>query len=239
MMPITFWASLVPWLYEKMPAETSCSRRNHRSTRAGVCRRTVQLAATIIIEPSTIPMIGDSTMKRAILRMPEPTRPFRPSVGRVAPTIPPASACDDEEGSPHFQVRRFQTMAPKSAAKITDSTSDEPCPRSRSKWMMPLPIVFATWSSPPQKAGAAAAKLKKAAQATALTGVRTRVDTTVAIEFAASWKPLMKSKMSATAMRPMTEARSMCGGRAGATRARAPRPRSRWRHPRRGRCRPR
>ena len=37
----------------------------------------------------------------------------------------------------------------------------------------------------------AAAKLKKAAQMTALPGVRTRVDTTVAIELAASWKPLM------------------------------------------------
>ena len=36
-----------------------------------------------------------------------------------------------------------------------------------------------------------AAKLKKAAQMTAFPGVRTRVETTVAIEFAASWKPLM------------------------------------------------
>jgi hypothetical protein len=33
--------------------------------------------------------------------------------------------------------------------------------------------------------------LKNAAQITAFPGVRTRVDTTVAIEFAASWKPLM------------------------------------------------
>src|ERR1035438_7241879 len=33
---------------------------------------------------------------------------------------------------------------------------------------------------------------------TAFFGVRTRVPTTVAMEFAASWKPLMKSKASAT-----------------------------------------
>ena len=41
-------------------------------------------------------------------------------------------------------------------------------------------------------------KLKNAAQATACVGDSTRVDTTVAIELAASWKPLMKSKISAT-----------------------------------------
>ena len=37
----------------------------------------------------------------------------------------------------------------------------------------------------------AAMKLKNAAQMTALPGESTRVETTVAIEFAASWKPLM------------------------------------------------
>ena len=37
----------------------------------------------------------------------------------------------------------------------------------------------------------AATKLKKAAQMTALPGDNTRVDTTVAMELAASWKPLM------------------------------------------------
>jgi hypothetical protein len=41
-------------------------------------------------------------------------------------------------------------------------------------------------------------KLKNAAQTTAANGLRTRVPTTVAMEFAESWKPLMKSKMKAT-----------------------------------------
>src|SRR5262249_10269914 len=45
-----------------------------------------------------------------------------------------------------------------------------------------------------------ATKLKNAAQNTAMRGESTRVDTTVAIEFAASWKPLMTSKTSATAV---------------------------------------
>ena len=56
-------------------------------------------------------------------------------------------------------------------------------------WMsiIPEPIVLAT-AVPKTKN---AAKLKKAAQITALPGESTRVDTTVAIELAASWKPLM------------------------------------------------
>ena len=53
--------------------------------------------------------------------------------------------------------------------------------------IMPLPIVLAT-AVPNVNA---ARKLNTAAQITACPGVSTRVDTTVAIEFAASWKPLM------------------------------------------------
>ena len=60
----------------------------------------------------------------------------------------------------------------------------------------PLPIVFATWTPNTRKA----AKLKNAAHATAARGESTRVLTMVAIELAASWKPLMKSKTSATRM---------------------------------------
>src|SRR5919206_81053 len=43
-----------------------------------------------------------------------------------------------------------------------------------------------------------ATKLKKAAHATASRGVSTLVETTVAMEFAASWNPLKKSNASAT-----------------------------------------
>ena len=61
---------------------------------------------------------------------------------------------------------------------------------------MPLPSVLATWC-PRTKA---ATKLKNAAHTTAFWGERTRVETTVAIELAASWKPLRKSNASATRM---------------------------------------
>ena len=53
--------------------------------------------------------------------------------------------------------------------------------------IIPEPTVLAT-AVPKVNA---ATKLKKAAQMTAWPGESTRVDTTVAIELAASWKPLM------------------------------------------------
>src|SRR5713226_7847336 len=60
---------------------------------------------------------------------------------------------------------------------------------------MPLPMVLAT-AVPRRKA---ATKLKKAAQITASLGDKTRVETTVAMLLAASWKPFKKSKARATA----------------------------------------
>ena len=62
--------------------------------------------------------------------------------------------------------------------------------------MTPLAIVFAT--SVPRTANAM--KFQNAAQRTALNGVSTRVATTVAMEFAASWNPFTKSKINASAM---------------------------------------
>src|SRR5579859_6557773 len=55
---------------------------------------------------------------------------------------------------------------------------------------MPLPMVLAT-AVPKTKA---AKKFQKAAQSTARKGVSTRVDTTVAMELAASCQPLENSK---------------------------------------------
>ena len=57
---------------------------------------------------------------------------------------------------------------------------------------MPFPIVEAT--AVPVRAPV---RLKKAASAIACRGVRTFVETTVAIAFAASWKPLMYSNAMA------------------------------------------
>src|ERR1051325_11482202 len=80
-----------------------------------------------------------------------------------------------------------QMMAPASPARITVAST---AAGSTSPW----PIVLAT--AVPNKN--AAMQLNPAAHTTAADGVSTRVDTTVAMEFAASWNPLMKSKHSAT-----------------------------------------
>ena len=60
----------------------------------------------------------------------------------------------------------------------------------------PLPIALAMFKPNSH----AAMKFQNAAQATAVPGRRTRVDTTVEMELAQSWNPLMKSNRSATRM---------------------------------------
>jgi hypothetical protein len=66
--------------------------------------------------------------------------------------------------------------------------------------IIPLPMVLAT-CRPKNKN---AIKLKNAAQITAHRGVRTRVETIVAMELAASWNPLRKSNVRASKTRKMT-----------------------------------
>ena len=65
---------------------------------------------------------------------------------------------------------------------------------------MPLPIVAAILSSKIH----IAMKLKNAAMQTACIGVNVPVATTVAMLFAASWNPLVKSNTRATATNMMT-----------------------------------
>src|SRR3982751_1447258 len=96
------------------------------------------------------------------------------------------SACDELDGRPKNQVIRFQMIAPSSAPRMTFASTNETS-------IIPLPIVLAT-AVPTVKS---AAKLNVAAQSTAVKGLSTRVPTIVAMEFAESWKPLMKSKMNA------------------------------------------
>ena len=95
---------------------------------------------------------------------------------RAAPPRPPISACDDEDGRPSHQVSRFHPVAPTSAAPTSQSPS---APRGAS--IMPLPIVLATLV--PKKAPA---RLATAARPSAIRGVSARVETEVAIAFAAS-----------------------------------------------------
>ena len=84
-------------------------------------------------------------------------------------------------------------IAPSSALRMRCGSTTEGS-------ISPLPMVLAT-AVPTTKA---ATTLNTAAHTTATPGESTRVDTTVAIELALSWNPLMKSKISATTTIPRT-----------------------------------
>src|SRR3989344_8059786 len=103
------------------------------------------------------------------------------------------SACEELVGRPRYQVIRFHIIAPKSPPSTTIGVTTLISIR-------PLPMVFAT-AVPKTKN---AMKLKNAAHTTACRGERTRVETIVAMELAASCTPLVKSKIRATATIPMT-----------------------------------
>ena len=99
----------------------------------------------------------------------------RATCAMAAPAYPPSSACDELVGSPNHQVIRSQVMAPTNPARITQGVTNSRC-------TIPAPTVLAT-AVPNRNT---AVKLKNAAQTTAQKGVRTRVETMVAIELAAS-----------------------------------------------------
>ena len=116
-----------------------------------------------------------------------------PALATPAPASPPISAWELLEGSPTCQVSTFQVVAPISAPKITRVST-------RPGSITPVPTVFATLRPKTRKA----MKLKKAAQHTANCGLSTRVDTMVAMELAASCRPLTRSNSRATKMSPIS-----------------------------------
>src|SRR3954464_5009701 len=126
-------------------------------------------------------MAGIATLSRRPLQ----STADGPWAASVAPTIPPISACDDEDGNPNHQVVRFQAIAPISPAKTVSSVIEV-------ESTIPLAIVAATASD-----RNAPTKFRLADIATAARGERARVDTEVAIALAVSWNPLVKSKASA------------------------------------------
>src|SRR5262249_10650971 len=110
-----------------------------------------------------------------------------PTAAIVAPTIPPMSACDEEDGTPNHHVTRFQVIAPTSPAKITVGVMAP-------ELTMPVAAVAATLIEM-----SAPTKLSAPAIPTAIFGLSAPVAMVVAIALAVSWKPLVKSNTSATA----------------------------------------
>src|SRR6266478_6065745 len=113
------------------------------------------------------------------------TDQFSCAVAKVAPHSPPMSAWLELEGKPNHHVGMFQMNAASTAASTVHIVKTSASTK-------PLPPVEAT--APPRSAPV---KLKNAAIAMACRGVRTLVETTVAMALAASWKPLLYSKMTA------------------------------------------
>src|SRR5689334_16533637 len=104
--------------------------------------------------------------------MPTPLTAEGPAAISVAPTTPPIRACDELDGMPKYQVRRFQARPPTSPAKTTVRVM---APAST----MPLAIVAAT-----ARERKAPTKLRIAERATAILGRSAPVAMEVAIALA-------------------------------------------------------
>ncbi|VXC91901.1 hypothetical protein SPHINGOT1_250023 [Sphingomonas sp. T1] len=166
--------------------------RKRLSTPSGVSLRLVQATSRTSSSASSSPTAGETKIALTVLITPLQTIAPKPILATPAPSSPPISAWLLLEGMPSTQVMTFHAIAPISAAKIT-------CASITCAWTMPVPTVCATWRPKTAKA----MKLKNAAQSTAYWGFNTRVETTVAIEFAASCRPFRKSNSSAMPIRPM------------------------------------
>jgi hypothetical protein len=175
---MVFCASLPPWPRLKAAAETSWSRRNRWSILRGAELLNAHISVSVSTNAKVMPSSGDTTMKMSVFSKLGPFTTLQPALARPAPTTPPISACDDEVGRPSHQVVRFQAMAPTRPPNTTASLT--------TRGSMIVPTVLATCVRKTAKA----MKLKNAAQTTASRGLSTLVETTVAIELAASWKPL-------------------------------------------------
>ena len=98
----------------------------------------------------------------------------------AAPTSPPIRACEEDDGSPKYHVIRFQVIAPTRPA----STMTRPW-LPEGGLITSLTVLATSWPS------SAPTKFITAARTRAIRGVRARVETEVAIAFAASWNPLV------------------------------------------------
>src|ERR1700730_3782850 len=160
--------------------------RKKLSTASGVERTNTQETASTSSTARKKPSAGDRTIPAPVMPSPFQTIAAQPAFMIPAPASPPIRACELLEGSPSHHVKRFQQIAPINAPNITAASIT-------SSATIPVP----TTCSPKKRK---ATKLKNAAQITAYCGRSTRVETTVAIELAASCSPLRASNVSAIAM---------------------------------------
>ena len=125
-----------------------------------------------------IPISGARIIKEAIFIITSALMAPNPEAAMAAPAKPPISVCDDEDGIPNHQVAKFHIMAATIPEKMIGNVMYCSSTAFETVLAIPKPLKYLAMKN--------ATKLKAAAHNTALKGVRTFVDTMVAIEFAAS-----------------------------------------------------
>src|SRR5919201_3009279 len=148
--------------------------------------------------PTTKARIGATTAGISSLpRTPSPSTASAPAAAKAEPTTPPIRACEELDGSPKYQVIRFQEIAPIRPAKTTVGVIAS---LETTSWA----IVAAT-----AREMKAPAKLSAAAYPTAIRGDIALVEIEVATTLAVSWNPFVKSNARAVPT-TMTRMTSLC-----------------------------
>src|SRR5262245_42753954 len=111
MMPIVFWASFRPWPSAMAAPDPIWSTRKPRLSGPGRARRNAHRIAIMPIAASRNPITGlVRPGTTTFSQNPDHLTAEEPAAARVAPTRPPIRLCEDEEGRPRYQVKRFQAM---------------------------------------------------------------------------------------------------------------------------------
>src|SRR5258705_12464396 len=100
----------------------NCTCRNTLSTHNGLARTKLQDTIRISSKARKKPVAGDSTMAEAVLLKPDHTITDQPPLHRPAPTGPPISEGEEEEGMPAAQGTMVPMVAPTRAPTITGSS---------------------------------------------------------------------------------------------------------------------
>src|SRR5882757_2479520 len=184
--PMVFCASLVPCDSATIEADTTCVRRKNEVSVPCSTRRAIRYSTAVATSATTPATTGDSTRgSSTLLATLENWMASDPAYTQVAPISPPNSACEELDGRLSSQVSRFQTIAPSSPPKITTG------------------VILASFTRPPEIVLATATERKAPtrfrapASRTATLGRNAPVAIEVAIAFAVSWKPLVKSNTRA------------------------------------------
>src|SRR5262245_30795722 len=101
MMPIVFWASLLPCENERSAELASCAGRKNRSTRAAELRLKSQNMGVISEEPRMGTTAAETTRNEGVwIHFSPHVMASGPPRATGAPAYPPMSACEELEGMP-------------------------------------------------------------------------------------------------------------------------------------------